>query len=76
LSPPITQGYANANLAFIFTSGATGGTSTYCLYYEIINEDPGYDPLFTLGDQTVPVGSSLAYTILTYDFEGAAVTLT
>jgi hypothetical protein len=70
LSPPINQGYANANLAFIFTSGITGGTSTYCLYYEILNV-----PVYNVGDQTVPVGTSLPFTILTSDFEGA-VTLT
>jgi hypothetical protein len=71
LSPPINQGYDNANLALIFTSGITGGTSTYCLYYEILNVT-----VYSVDNQTVPVGTSLPFTILTLDFEGTAVTLT
>ena len=50
------MGYDNNDVALIITDGVTTATNTYCLYYQIYNDEPDWTTGFTLSDQYINSG--------------------
>ena len=70
------MGYDNNDVALIITDGVTTATNTYCLYYQIYNDEPDWTTGFTLSDQYINSGVFTNYTIDAYDPENATLVFT